>query len=281
MIRASGPGKQYLLACDMYGTVIPLDDQPRRAAEIETFRRLLASRPDIGLAYVTGRHLELALEGVYGFHLPAPDLLVCDVGTTVYAKQDGSWRLDPEYRQRLARSWRGLTRFDLAATVAGISGLEAQEESRQQEFKQSYYVGADEDLDRLASEVAERIRLADISASIVTSRDPLSGLGLLDVLPVAAAKDQAVRFLQAKLGLADEQIVYAGDSGNDLAVFISGIKSIVVANTPEAVKDQVRRRFEPSLLAERVYFARRQYVVGVLEGAAHFGLLPANAAADE
>jgi hypothetical protein len=65
--------KDALLACDMDGTVIPLETGKERDGEIREFHRLLAKHENVVLAYVTGRHLELGLAGVARYRLPMPD----------------------------------------------------------------------------------------------------------------------------------------------------------------------------------------------------------------
>jgi sucrose-6F-phosphate phosphohydrolase len=262
--------KDALLACDMDGTVIPLETGEERNLEIREFHRLLARHENVVPAYVTGRHLELGLAGVEQYGLPMPDIFVCDVGTAIYGRSRGDWVVDEQYRHELLQSWQGLTGADIGAMLDTISVLSAQEEEKQKEFKQSYYVSREVDYREIISLIRDRLAGSDVRANVIYSVDSKKDVGLVDVLPEAAAKDSALVYLWEKLGLKKDRIVYAGDSGNDLHAFVSGFNAIVVNNTPEAVKEEVRRQTREKGIEERVYFATTKYVQGVMEGCFYF-----------
>jgi sucrose-6F-phosphate phosphohydrolase len=262
----------FLLASDMDGTVIPLDQDSGRAAEIRQFNRLCDQHANLLLAYVTGRHLELGLTGVRQFNLPVPDIFVCDVGTSIFRREDENWQQDEQYRQHLSEDWGGRNGRDIAGLLDGILLLRPQEGERQKEFKQSYYVSLEVDHRRIIGEVEERLARHRIKANVVYSIDTVRKLGLLDVLPGGAAKDRALDYLRHRFALDREKIVYAGDSGNDLLAFVSGFQAIVVNNTARAVKGEVLRLARQKNIEDCVYFARHDYVRGVMEGCYHFQL---------
>jgi len=264
--------KDALLACDMDGTVIPLETGEERDGEIREFHRLLALHENVVPAYVTGRHLELGLAGVEQYRLPVPDIFVCDVGTTIYVRSHGDWVVDEQYRHELLRSWQGLTGADIGAMLDTISVLSAQEEEKQKEFKQSYYVSREVDHREIIRLIHDRLAGSGVRANVIYSADGKKDIGLVDVLPETAAKDSALVYLWKKLGLKKDRIVYAGDSGNDLHAFVSGFNAIVVNNTPEVVKEEVRRQTREKGIEERVYFATAMYVQGVMEGCFHFNI---------
>jgi hydroxymethylpyrimidine pyrophosphatase-like HAD family hydrolase len=111
-----------------------------------------------------------------------------------------------------------------------------------------------------------------MEANVIDSVDEAKNVSLIDVLPATAAKDSALQYLREKAGVSESRVVYAGDSGNDLAAFISGCKAIVVGNTTDSVKEQVRLRAPHP---DRVFFAPGPCVEGVLQGCRHFGVFPA------
>lgn len=264
--------KNGLLASDMDGTVIPLEEGEERQAEIRRFGHLLAAHPEVALAYVTGRHLELGLTGVAVHGLPIPDLFVCDVGTTIYRRAGDQWQRDEAYRQELAASWGGQRGQDIGRLLGGMHGLVAQEAEKQGEFKQSYYL--DRDRDTTATLAAIRGRLSDhgLTANVIYSVDSIKNIGLVDVLPPIAAKDHALAYLWRRLNLARARVVYAGDSGNDLLAFVSGFNAIIVANTAEPVKSEVRRQAVAKGIEAHTFFAAGRFVQGVMEGCFHFKL---------
>ncbi|MBU1710308.1 MAG: HAD family hydrolase [Proteobacteria bacterium] len=264
--------KTSLLASDLDGTVIPFEPGPERDAEIQEFNRLMADNEHVGLAYVTGRHLELALAGVSQYRLPVPDIFVCDVGTTIYLREGKNWVVDQEFRNRLKTSWKGFSGSDIARILRGIKGLTPQEAEKQKEFKQSYYVPVTLDYREMAIRIKDRLAGKNVRANVIYSVGCQNNIGLVDVLPQRAAKDYALAYLWRKLGLKKERVVYAGDSGNDLLAFVSGFNAVVVANASGTVKEEVRRLTGDKGIADKVFFASERYVKGVMEGCFHFKL---------
>lgn len=271
---------RYLLAADLDGTVIPLEETAKRRDEVaELARAIFRSREGVGseeerliLAYVTGRHRKLALEGIEKFGLPEPDLLVCDVGTSVYLRGDGSFEPDPDYRALVREAFGGASGERIRGLLAGIPGLEPQEPEKQAEFKLSYYLPAGDASRTALAAVRRRLEEARAIVNLVWSHDSTSGRGLLDILPAGVAKDFAVRYLHDRTGVDEDHLVYAGDSGNDRAAMLTGYRVIVVANAPAELKAELREEAARAGIGERLYFARSPYAAGVLEGCRHFGL---------
>lgn len=264
--------REKLLASDLDGTLICPDLGEKNCAEIRAFSSAIAGQEALVLAYVTGRHLELALEGITTYKLPLPEMLVCDVGTSLYVRKGEDWKQDEVYRKRLTQSWKGYRGKDVAQVLKDLRGLIEQEEEKQSDFKQSYYVGLDYQPGALYQHVRDKLKDHGIEANLIYSIDTKRAMALFDVLPPGAAKDSAVFFLAEKLGIAKDDMVYAGDSGNDLAVFLSGVRSIVVGNAPKIFKEEVLAQAKVKALYEQVYFAQEECVGGVLEGCKHFGL---------
>jgi hydroxymethylpyrimidine pyrophosphatase-like HAD family hydrolase len=85
-------------------------------------------------------------------------------------------------------------------------------------------------------------------------------------VPARAGKGRALAWLCQRLSIAMPEVLVAGDTGNDSAMFqLPGVNGIIVENAL------------PELLAAthggRTYVARRSMADGVLEGLAHFGVL--------
>lgn len=262
-----------LLASDMDGTVIPLEEGPEREAEVAEFRRAVEEAQDLILAYVTGRGLGLATKGIRQFKLPMPDFLVCDVGTSVYRENSGEFEADGEYARRMREAMGGLDFKDVREYLRPVDHLLLQPEERQTEFKLSYHLPHEED----HAEIVELVRghLTELGGRVqaVYSVGAPSGRGLLDLLPMGAAKDFAVHYLQEVTGVDDDHLVYAGDSGNDLAVMLAGFKAVVVANAGPDLREGLREMVEDETLAARIHFSTHRYSKGVLDGCRHFGIL--------
>ena len=256
-----------LLACDMDGTVIPLENSARQQQAIEEFSCLVAKK-QFRLAYITGRHFSHALSGIKEFQLPEPEFLCCDVGTSIYKKSEGEWRIDQSYREQLSLAWASEQSGVISQLICSQASFREQEAEKQAEFKRSFYFSTEAVGSNIEQEVLEILNEKSIVCSVIVSRDPLTGDGLLDVLPAKVAKDTALGFLVDEIDEQHSEVVYAGDSGNDLSVFLKDYRSIVVANAPKEVKDAVKvKQSEGSL-----FIASEKYMRGVLEGCRWHGL---------
>lgn len=89
----------------------------------------------------------------------------------------------------------------------------------------------------------------------------------LDILPAAAGKGQAIRFLIRFLGLSPRRVVTAGDSGNDRSMLEAFDHAIIVANAqPELQKLKEENPQSP------LYYAENSFAAGVEEGLYDVGL---------
>ncbi len=269
--------ERYLICTDLDRTLIPngLDTESRAA---EPLFAALATRPDVTLAYVSGRHRELVEEAMAKYRLPLPDFVIGDVGTTIYRVDSAhAWHRYEAWEHSIAEDWRDLGHADLASLLWDLPGLSLQEPSKQNRFKLSYYVDERVDTTLLLGAAAGRLEDAKIKARLVSSRDDISGKGLLDVLPMRASKRHAIEALMETEGFGLQQTVFCGDSGNDLEVLISPIPAVLVANARPEVKRQAALLAEKSGCTGQLFIARGgflgmngNYRGGMLEGIAHY-----------
>jgi hydroxymethylpyrimidine pyrophosphatase-like HAD family hydrolase len=262
----------WLLASDLDGTVIPLDRAPERAEEIRAFTRAVDGNPALALAYVTGRSLQLATLGVEEFALPPADFLAVDVGTRVFRRTPEGYAPDLAYDERMTEAVGGVELAKVSGVLDDISELQIQPAWGQGRFKRSYFVDPSVPEAELVERARELIEAEGGRVALVTSHDPVRDVGLLDILPHGVAKDVAVRHLREITGVARDQVVYAGDSGNDMAAFLAGFAGIVVGNAPEALKERLRRAHADGGDSTRLFFAEAPFSGGVLEGLRHYGV---------
>ena len=131
----------FILASDLDGTLLPPDDDLGGREALSAFSSTFQDHPGIVLAYVTGRHLTLALDGIREFNLPDPDFLACDVGTTLYRREGDDYRLDAAYRAFVKEALGGVEGgFLRQGLQRAFPLLQIQEFEKQGEFKLSYYL---------------------------------------------------------------------------------------------------------------------------------------------
>lgn len=267
---------ELLICTDLDRTLIPNGHQPESRGARDLFRRL-AQRPEVTLAYVSGRDRHLLESAIDEFALPAPDFAIGDVGTTIYRVDEGTWHPWGAWANEIAADWGGKDRRTLAGMLDGIPDIEPQEPEKQNTYKLSYYAPAGLDGDALAGRIRDRLAQAGVRSSVIWSIDEMRDIGLVDVLPAGATKVHAIRFLQAHLQVPEARTVFAGDSGNDLPALTSGLQAIVVANAREEVKQAALHATAERGIENCLYVARGgwhgmngNYAAGILEGIVHF-----------
>jgi len=262
---------RFLLCTDMDRTLIPNGEQPESPAARTKFKRLVM-REEITLAYVTGRHRALIEKAIADYDLPFPDFAIADVGTTIFQVDKSEWKLSEEWDETIAADWHGLTHDSLYALLSVFPALRLQEKEKQGRHKLSFYVPIDTDHKRLLNEMHARLDNSDIKANLIWSIDEKEKRGLLDILPVSANKLHAIRFLMQKTGFSQDNALFAGDSGNDMDVLLSGIPSVLVGNAGAEVQSAAKSASQGSLyVAKGNYLGMNgNYSAGILEGAAHY-----------
>ena len=265
-----------LLCTDLDRTLMPNGPLPESAGARDKFNELVVS-PDILLVYVTGRDRRLVEEAITAYHLPLPSYVIADVGSTIYQVKNSDWQQLEAWGRLISPDWLDHARDDIRLLFSGLPHLSLQEASKQNTFKLSYYLPLDIDHQAVMSEMHEILFEKQIKASLIWSVDEVDDMGLLDVLPASASKRHAIEFLMGQLGFDLSNTIFAGDSGNDLAVLTSPIKSILVANASNEVRHCAQQQALNLGQMAALYFARGgflgmngNYAAGVLEGIAHY-----------
>jgi HAD superfamily hydrolase (TIGR01484 family) len=268
--------KRILICTDLDRTLLPNGKQPESPGARAAFTRLV-SRPEVILAYVSGRHRKLVEDAILEYELPLPDWVIGDVGTTIYQVRAGEWLHWSEWEQEVSADWRGLTANNLRPLFTDLELLRLQEESKQNRYKLSYYLPLPTDIRALKKEMSRRLNLARMASSLIYSVDEAASTGLLDVLPALATKLHAVEFLMQQQGFDYTNTVFAGDSGNDLPVLASAVPSVLVANADGDVIEQAKTQALQQGTMAALYLAQGgflgmngNYSAGILEGVAHY-----------
>ncbi len=262
----------FVLASDLDGTLA----DGSAAARVELLGRLRALG-QARLVYVTGRTPGSARGLMERAGLPAPDVLIADVGTTVL-RGDGFEPVD-ELETELGREWPGTAA--VRTRLAALQGLT--EQDVQAARRVSYWIDQvrlqrgghddafaarspdDPSFQAAAARAAAAVgaeaaaRLAPLSVDVLVSANVF-----LDVLPRGVNKGSTLLRVLAWLGAEPATCVVAGDSLNDLALFETGLRGIVVGNCEPALAERVAD-------SAHVYCARGAGAAGVLEGLRHHG----------
>jgi sucrose-phosphate synthase len=220
-------------------------------AAYKSLNVLLSAHREVITAYVTGRDKIQTFEILAAECLSEPDYLLCNVGTEVYSGPD--YRRDDAWTQHIDRHWN---RLEVQEALTSIPYLFPQ--SRQFEFKQSYHLF--QKADSVIAEIHRRLDEIGITHRVIYS----SGTDL-DVIPGRAGKGEAVDYIRKRMRIPRKQVLAAGDSGNDIGLLSAGFLAVVVGNHKSELNKDV--------LPGDVYWARKSYAEGIVEGIRYFGFL--------
>ncbi|MDX1824434.1 MAG: HAD-IIB family hydrolase [Thiohalomonadales bacterium] len=264
-----------LLCTDMDRTIIPNGKQPE-SVDARFQLAEFCHRPEVKLVYVTGRHQALVQQAIDQYGLPDPDFVITDVGTKIYRVGSGEWLEWSSWEKEIDRDWNGCSHSMLRDLLQDVEALRLQEGTKQNTHKLSYYLSLAVDKEVILREVDQRLKQKGVRASLVWSIDEAEAIGLLDVLPMNATKLHAIEFLQQQLGYERHEVVFSGDSGNDLPVLVSGVRSVLVANADEALKREAAALAEDKGNSNSLYQAKPidgangNYASGILQGIWYF-----------
>lgn len=235
-----------LFSTDIDGTIF---DGPVTAEIFASFWKSLEALPEPPkLAYNSGRSLE-DVQGLLGeTTLPQPDFIIGGVGTEIYDHRNS--RLLTEWHDVLSGAWS----FEKIDSIlrSEVPDIEAQPDECQNPFKCSWFWHnkSDQDIDRLR----QLITGAGLEAQIVYS----SGRDL-DLLPHAANKGNALKWLAESQDVPLNRVAVAGDSGNDSSMFlVEGVYGVVVSNAEQSLIEAVA--------GQNAHLSSQPCARGVVEG---------------
>lgn len=234
-------GATHLLATDLDGTLV--GDR----AGLQELLDFYEQQPyEVGLIYITGRHLASARQLIADEGLPIPHALVTDVGTEIYTGDD--FQKDEKWESRLMEEWKPQHVEKLAQSIDGLTPQELPVNSRR-----SYHV--------TDAQAVEQFRTL-LEAQSVPHKLIFSGGKDLDILPPASGKGQALSYLLERHGISDAKLLVAGDSGNDLEMLTLGFPSVIVGNAQPELKNHEEHPL--------IFRANRHCAGGIYEAWNHF-----------
>jgi glucosylglycerol-phosphate synthase len=199
--------------------------------------------------FVTGRALETVRPLLLDPLVPKPAFIIADVGATVV---DGeSLRPIQPIQSRIDAAWPGAHR--VLDVLSQFSDLVRQQVP--QERRCSYHI---DDESVVTEEVEEAVRRLGCDLLISSGR-------YLDILPRGVSKGSTLSLLLEHLGIDRDGVIVAGDSLNDLSMFLTGIAGVVVRNGERALVERLKD-------VATVHFARSEGAAGIMEALAARGL---------
>lgn len=214
---------------------------------------------EVLLTYNTGRLVDDTLNLIENNILPEPDYIISGVGTIIYDFKNQC--VVKEFNEVLEEGW------DLETVEKVIQNtkqpITEQPVKFQHSYKRSYFFH--DASTELISQIEKDFAKANLNVNVV-----YSGEKYLDILPKWANKGNALQWLLRKLEIDSSQILVAGDSGNDSAMFnMDHVKGIVVANAHEELYQFTKHK--------PVYHSEKEKADGIIEGLIYYKILPEEA----
>lgn len=259
---------RYLLATDLDGTFIPISGHSQNRDDLATIVNRLEQTGGT-LVYITGRHLESVLDAISKESIPSPEWIVGDVGTSVFRRDGDTYQQHRGYTEHLLERTGGIRADHVGRQASAIELLRPQLPIQQGEFKSSWFCDADQ-IGQVVSRVEVMLDQSGLPFGVINSIDPITGEGLIDLLPVGVTKAHALSWLASELTYCDDDVLFAGDSGNDLAAMTAGYHAIVVSNATGTVREDARAFHQERGTADRLFESTLEATSGVLEGLEHF-----------
>jgi len=230
-----------LLATDLDGTFLG-----GKSLHKQTLYRLIRERDDIQLVFVTGRGLESVLSVLNDPIIPNPDYIICDVGATIV----NGHTLEPiePLQGVIEQKWPGRLRIE--ETLAHLTDLDYQEVPQQRRC--SFFTASETVIENVRESVAT------LECEVIYSAGKF-----LDVLPQGVNKGSSLQQLINYLDIEEKDVLVAGDTLNDLAMYNCGFKGVVVGNAEASLVRAIKGM-------KQVYYARSAGAGGILEAMSWF-----------
>lgn len=235
--------KKFLIS-DIDGTLV----EGENTTGLTTLKKWIKdNNAQIAFGLASGRNKQLVKKALQDYQLPQPDIIICSAGSEIY--YTGDFFPDAGWESHIAFQWK---RNEIEKVLSSVASITLQETEAQTAFKLSYYTQpgfTEEDLNAIYKILYEQ----KLRAKVLLTENRY-----LDILPFRAGKGNAIRFLSNKWRTPLENIITAGNSGNDIDMLKGKVKGIVVANySPE---------MESLKKLKDIYFAKQELSSGIVEG---------------
>ncbi|MEO8403824.1 MAG: glucosylglycerol-phosphate synthase [Chitinophagaceae bacterium] len=210
---------------------------------------LIRNNKDITLVFVTGRGLESVIPLLNDPIMPNPDYIICDVGATIV----NGHTLEPveSLQYDIEKRWPG--NLAVMETIKDVKDLEYQKVPQQRRC--SFYT----EVEKSIREVRDKV--VHLDCEVIFSADRF-----LDVVLKGVNKGSSLINLIKHLGIDKEDVLVAGDTLNDMAMYECHYKGVAVGNAEKPLKEAVKN-------IAGTYIANGHGAAGILEAMTHFGFM--------
>lgn len=238
-----------LIATDIDYTLVGDDNSLNEFDEI-----IKNMQPRIGFAVATGRVIDSTMEILKQKNIVMPDILITSVGSEIYYYYNGQLNYSKGWDAHISNQWQ---RDKIVQLLSKFNFLKFQELKNQRKFKISYYTSNSK---KNLNMVRELLIKNKIKCNLIFSHGQY-----LDILPYRASKGRAIRYLAYRWNMPFENILVAGDSGNDAEMLKGDLLGVVVGN--------YSTELEVLKGSNRVYFSSKEYAAGIIDGINHYNFL--------
>lgn len=182
------------------------------------FDWLMPRKDKICFGVATGRNFKSALHILQINRVPAPDILITSVGTEIYYLHKENKFYDQSWDTHINYEWEPDKIKDI---LDDLNYLKFQLDQRK--YKISYFI-KNYSQEKI-SEIKSALDAQACSYNLIAAEN-----WLLDILPVRASKYKAIVHFADRKNISKDDILVAGDSGNDLEMLQGFKNSVIVAN---------------------------------------------------
>ncbi|MGM0462985.1 MAG: HAD-IIB family hydrolase [Fibrobacterota bacterium] len=257
------------LATDLDRTLLPNGPDPVTPC-MDVLQEIIKREHIIPL-FITARRAESVIHRVIlRYKTPEPYVIIGAVGGEIYIKTDQGFEIDTEWNKRISRAMELWDAKAVEDALQNVPGTEIQPDKEQLPHKRSYYINHLDIYDKTLAAVQKKLAplQKDFSFKITHSKDLNSHIGYIDVTPPAISKKEALFFIMKKYDISEKDIVFAGDSGNDMDIIESSLDTIMVGNAEEELKDRAQKNKSRGklIIARGIGAYNGNYTAGIIEG---------------
>jgi sucrose-phosphate synthase len=222
---------------------------------LQTLNKIIKNvEPNIGIGVATGRTIVSAVNKLKEIGFVMPDFIISSVGSEMYYKNVDEYVYSQSWDKHISAAWKP---HEILPLLSNLNFIKLQVPENQRKYKISYNLVGKIHKIKI---ISQRIRQKKIKANLILSHD-----AFVDILPYRASKGRAIRFLGYKWNIPYENILVAGDSGNDEDMLRGELLGIVVGNHTDELSNLKGRR--------KIYFAEGKHAAGVIEGIDFYNFL--------